>query len=482
MSSRRDIGPIGTALFGVLAGFIFAAFLHRVVKGGSPFARKPDGGALAASATGPRTEPEAGTPPVAATATVSLAPPAVKAAVPDAGAAPLPNKHVYNVLLITIDTLRYDLGFMGYPKAITPNIDALAARGAVFERTYSTASFTPKSLGPLHIGRYASETYRDFEHYTTFFPANVFMAERAHDAGARTFAGTCHRYFTFKSGFQQGFDVFDTSAMPPGMTDSDRRSTSKQLTDVAIDMLSKPANVASGRPFFAWFHYFDPHLPYVPHEGAPDFGRADRTQSGHARAQYDEEVWFTDRHVGRLLDFVTAQPWGASTAIILTADHGEAFGEHKLWGHGRELWEPLVRVPLIVVVPGAAPKRVTVRRSHIDLAPTVLELLGAPAPAAGSLRGTSLVGDAVARPEQALAEHDVFIDMPEGPFNEMRRAYITGPTPGTKLIDVAGRRFEVYDLARDPEESQNLGSDRERLQLLVDKLRKLRSGLDVRGP
>ncbi len=169
----------------------------------------------------------------------------------------------------------------------------------------------------------------------------------------------CHRYFTFKSGFAQGFDVFDISAVPPGMTDTDRRSTSKQLTDVAIEMLSKPANTGAGKPFFAWFHYFDPHLPYVPHEGAPDFGRSDRSQSGQARAQYDEEVWFTDLHLGRLLDFVKAQPWGANTAIILTADHGEAFGEHKHWGHGRELWEPLVRVPLIVAVPGAAPRRVS---------------------------------------------------------------------------------------------------------------------------
>jgi choline-sulfatase len=477
MSSRHDTaGPLGTALLGALAGFVVAALALRAVKGGSPFVRKPDAGAEVAVPT--MSVPVPSVAPVA--------PPAIKAATPDAAAALPPSgppeKRAYNVLLITIDTLRFDLGFMGYPKAITPNIDALAARGAVFERTYSTASFTPKSLGPLHIGRYASETHRDFEHYTTFFPANVFVAERAHDAGARTFAAMCHRYFTFKSGFSQGFDVFDLSSVPPGMTDSDRRSTSKQLTDVAIDLLSKPVNVGSGHPFFAWFHYFDPHLPYVSHDGAPDFGRADRTQSGQARAQYDEEVWFTDGHVGRLLDFVKAQPWAASTAIILTADHGEAFGEHKHWGHGRELWEPLVRVPLIVVVPGAKPRRVALRRSHMDLAPTIVELLGAAAPAAGSLRGTSLVVDALARPEETLAERDVFIDMPEGPFNEMRRAHISGPSPGTKLIDVAGRRFEVYDLARDPEENQNLASDRERLQPLVEKVQKLRAGLDLRGP
>ena len=472
MSSQRDIGgPLGSALVGGIAGLIIVALLLRAVRGGSAFARRSDGGADV-DATAPATaEPVLNPPPVA--------PPVAKASVADASA-PAPPKRLFNVLLITVDTLRADLGFMGYPKPITPNIDALAKRGAIFERTYSTASFTPKSLGPLHIGRYASETARDYEHYTTFYPSNVFLAERAHEAGARTFAGMCHRYFTFKSGFAQGFDVFDISAVPPGMTDTDRRSTSKQLTDVAIDLLSKPVNTAAGKPFFAWFHYFDPHLPYVPHEGAPDFGRADRSPSGQARAQYDEEVWFTDVHVGRLLDFVKAQPWGANTAIILTADHGEAFGEHKHWGHGREVWEPLVRVPLIVYVPGAVPRRVSLRRSHIDLVPTVVELLGA-APAPPSLRGKSLVVDALALPDQPLAEHDVFIDMPEGPFNEMRRAHITGASPGMKLVDVAGRRFEVYDLARDPEESQNLASDRAQLQGLVEKMQKLRSGLEVRS-
>ena len=462
MSSRPDIsGPLGTALLGCFAGFLVAALVLRTTNRGSPFSRKADAGGAVASE-------------------VPVVPPSTTAEVPDASM--VGPKPTYNVLLLTVDTLRFDLGFMGYPKAITPNVDALAARGAVFERAYATASFTPKSLGPMHIGRYASETNRDFEHYTTFYPSNVFLAERAHDAGVRTIAGMCHRYFTFKSGFQQGFDVFDISAVPPGMTDSDRRSTSKQLTDVAIAQLSRPANVASGHPFFAWFHYFDPHLPYVPHEGSPDFGRADRTQAGQARAQYDEEVWFTDLHLGRLLDFVKAQPWAANTAIILTADHGEAFGEHKHWGHGREVWEPLVRVPLIVFVPGAAPRRVSVRRSHIDLAPTIVELVGAAQPAEGSLRGKSLLADVLARPGQTLAEHDIFIDMPEGPYNEMRRAFITGPSPGTKLVDVAGRRFELYDLARDPDEAQNLSSDRERLTPFVDGLQKLRAGLREIGP
>lgn len=386
----------------------------------------------------------------------------------------------YNVLFITIDTLRHDLGYAGYPKPITPNIDALAGRSAVFERAYSTASFTPKSLGPMMIGRYASETHRDREHYTTFYGSNVFLAERAHAAGAKTFAGMCHRYFTFKSGFNQGFDTFDTSAMPSGMTDSDTRFTSEQLTNVALQMLAKPANVAGPARFFAWFHYFDPHAPYVAHKGAPDLSTKDRSASAKARAIYDEEVWFTDSHVGRLLDYVKAQPWAADTAIVLSADHGEAFGEHGHWKHGRELWEPLVRVPLIVYVPGAKPRRIATKRSHIDLSPTVVDLLGAPADRA--LRGKTLVPDVFSNAGAALEERDIYIDMPEGPFNEMRRAVITGPSPGTKLIESGGRRFELYDLGVDPNETTNIVSDQTRFRAGLERLGKLREGLEEIGP
>ena len=462
MAARFDIGgALGTAAFGCLCGFAVAAlFLW-------PWEKKA------------RRLPAPSEVVVASAAPVAPAAPAVTAApVAPAVAA----RRTYNVLLITVDTLRFDLGFMGYPKPVTAHIDALAAKSVVFERTYATASFTPKSLGPMLIGRYASETNRDFEHYTTFFPTNVFLAERVHTAGVRTFAGMCHRYFTFKNGLQQGFDVWDTSAMPPKMTDNDRRVTSDRLTNVALDLLARPENVAGPRRFFAWFHYFDPHLPYVPHAGAPDLHALDGSKVARARVPYDEEVWFTDQQVGRVLSYVASQPWGADTAIVLTADHGEAFGEHNHVGHGREVWESLVRVPLLVYVPGAKPKRVTVKRSHVDLAPTILELVGAPLPSDRSLRGTSLVADVATGDGAVPVERDVYIDMPEGPFNEMRRALITGLTPGAKVVDVGGRRFELYDLANDPDELQNLGADKAAVAPFVDAMQRFRGQLQETAP
>lgn len=398
----------------------------------------------------------------------------------------------YNLVLITVDTLRADVGFAGYPRPVSPNIDALAARSVVYEHAYATASFTPKCLGPLMIGRYSSELHRDYAHYTHFAPANVFLAERVQAAGGRTAGAASHRYFGWRKGFDQGLDVWDTSAIPPKSVDNDPTITSETLTDVGIALLSsarahdipmrdgKPA-VTEARTgpakdrFFVWIHYLDPHLPYVPHEGAPRFA----TMPGHGipreRAPYDAEVWFTDRQIGRLLRHIAEQPWATETAIILTADHGEAFGEHGHWGHGRELWEPLVHVPLLLFVPGVEPRRIEAKRSHIDVVPTALELMGVPPDR--DLHGKSLLADLEHAPRE-VEERDVYIDMPDGPFNEMRRAVLTGPSPGIKLIDFGSNRYELYDLRFDPHETKNLASsDTTQLRAAKEAMAKIRGSL-----
>ncbi len=405
-----------------------------------------------------------------------------ESAAPASGAAP---KRPYNVVLLTIDTLRFDLGFAGYPRPVSPHLDAFAARSTVFERAYALASYTPKSLGPMLIGRYASETLRDREHYTTFYPGNVFLAERVRGAGGRTAAANCHLYFSWKFGMDQGFDVWDTTTMPPGMTDSDPRVTSDKLSDRAIRLLERIAaqdaapDGAPAPPFFAWFHYIDPHAPYVHHEGAPPFATMDG--GPRARAVYDEEVWFTDAQVGRVLAWIAEQRWAAETAIIVTADHGEAFGEKGHWKHGREVWEPLVRVPLLVHVPGASPQRVPVKRSHIDLVPTVLDLMAIPA-GEGELRGASLLADVFAPDGEPLEERDVLVDMPEGPFNEARRAIVTGRSPGLKLVDFGGARRELYDLAEDPWENRPLPLTGERFLEAREAYERMTKRLRVTAP
>jgi choline-sulfatase len=409
--------------------------------------------------------------------------PVARATVPKEADDPKPPapKRTFNVVFFTVDTLTNDLGYAGYSKPITPNLDALAAKSTVFERAYSLSSYTAKSMGSMMIGRYPSETLRDYEHFTTYYPGNVFVAERAREAKVHTFAGHCHYYFQWNTGYQQGFDVWDTSAIPPGMGDNDSSITSDRLSDLALRMLGRPENVTppkngdEPRRFFAWFHYFDPHAQYVRHPGAPAF--ATMPGGPAARPVYDEEVWFTDKHIGRVLDYIAAQPWGADTAIILTADHGEAFGDHGVRTHGHELYEPLVRVPLIVYLPGVNPRKVSVKRSAIDIAPTIAELVGAKLGREGELRGESLLADAYAAEGAALAERDIYLDMPQGPLNDVRRAIITGPTPGMKLIHFGGTRYGLFDLAKDPAELNDLAKDPEAVRPVMDRMQQLRGGL-----
>jgi choline-sulfatase len=357
-----------------------------------------------------------------------------------------------NLVLITVDTLRIDLGFMGYPRPVSPNLDALAARSTVFDRAYSLASYTGKSLGPTMIGKYPSETFRDGSHFDTYGPGNVFLAERLRNAGFRTMGLASHWYFKPKYGLTQGMDVWDLSALPPESAgDIDGAVTSELLSDAAIRLLSDPANAS--RRFFMWAHYFDPHANYVPHPEAPDFRPG---QKMWGKPLYDGEVWFTDHHLGRLFDFIASQPWGKKTAIIVTSDHGETFDEHGMSYHGVDLWEPLVRVPLVVYVPGVKPHRVKQKRSNIDLVPTVLDLLGVTQPPEGELSGESNAGVIVSPDEVTVDERDVLMDMPWGPQVAQHRALIHGPTPGLKLMAPGGSVYQLYDLGKDEAEADDV--------------------------
>lgn len=358
-----------------------------------------------------------------------------------------------NVVLLVVDTLRWDVGFMGYDRPITPNLDQLAERSVVFERAYALASYTGKSVGPMLIGKYGSETHRNWGHFNKFGEEDTFVAERLQRAGFRTISVQGHRYFGPFGGLERGFDVLDLSAAPPEGTKwaIDSGFTSDRLTDAAIEQLEDDQNTA-GR-FFLYVQYLDPHADYKVHSDAPKFG-------SRARDLYDSDVAFTDMHVGRLLDYIAKQPWGDRTSIIVTSDHGEAFGENGMWRHGFELWEVLVRVPLVIYVPDIEPHRVEVRRSLIDLVPTILDLAGVERPATDGeadspdfLSGTSLVPDLFPEPGTEPAVRDILMDMPAGPYNGARRALIHGDL---KLIVSRGTHQELYDLADDPGETRDL--------------------------
>ncbi|MDB5216331.1 MAG: Choline-sulfatase [Myxococcaceae bacterium] len=371
-----------------------------------------------------------------AKATGTDAGPALAAATPPPG---LPAD--LDVIVISVDSLRADMPWAGYPRAIAPRLTELEKRSVSYTRAYSMSSYTSMSLGGFLGGKLPSEMKRSGFFFGSYAKDNVMFPELLQAKGVRTMSAHAHGYFS-SAGFDQGFDVYQ---VVPGIkfdNTTDNNVTSPQHEAMAEKMLDDP-RLEVGR-FFAWFHFLDPHDQYLSHEkdGIPPYGKS-------LRDRYDAEVTFTDRYLGKLLDFIAGKPWGKRTAIIVTADHGEAFGEHGITRHAHEVWEELIHVPLFVHVPGLAPREIAASRGHADVAPTVLELLGAQPIA--SLHGTSLVSELRGG---ASATRDVIADLPEDEYNERRRALIHDRI---KIIAFGNDvRYALYDLEADPKESDDL--------------------------
>jgi arylsulfatase A-like enzyme len=226
-----------------------------------------------------------------------------------------------------------------------------------------------------------------------------------------------------------------------------------------MEMLSEPEVTRGDSRFFAYFQYMDPHAPYLPHDERKSWGN-------EPRDWYDQEVHFTDEWVGKLVDWVLAEPWGAHTAVIISADHGESFGDHNLYKHGYELWEDVIHVPLLVYAPGIDARRINTPRSHIDIAPTILELMAVRS--STSLPGVSLVPELYGLSPEP---RPVVADLPRDNLQDRRRALIRGDD---KLIAFGDDRyFMMFDLNQDPEErrdliQQNRGRRTELIQLYRD--------------
>jgi len=284
---------------------------------------------------------------------------------------------------------------------------------------------------------------RTDRHEVRFLPDNVLLAERLNEAGFRTAGAASHFLFAPELGWVDGFERFLRAPLegdaPPG-SNVDLFHSSRGLADSMISLLQDD-DLTQGR-FFLWVHFLDPHKQYLAHPGYSRFGDTPRDL-------YDGEIAFTDAHIGRLLRALDASPLAARTAVILTGDHGEAFGEHGEFFHGSEVWDEIVRVPLLIRIPGGKPQRISRRVSHVDIAPTILELAGL-APDAGA-RGRSLAPELFGA---SLPERPVLIDQPRNPHYRPKRAYIEGGLKLHHLIDA--NAFRLYNLDADPHETHDL--------------------------
>jgi arylsulfatase A-like enzyme len=333
----------------------------------------------------------------------------------------------------------------GYGRDIAPNLTAFEKKAVSYTHAYSVSSYTAMSVAGLLAGRYPGEIERSGYFFSSYPDSVLMFPELLQKAGVRTMAGHAHFYFDKDhAGFHQGFDVYEIVKGITANNKTDENITSPQHLALALKHLSDKANTQ--KTFFAWYHFMDPHDEYMPHAGIGPYGKAPRDK-------YDAEVTFTDQHLGKLFEFVAQQPWAKDTAIIVSSDHGEAFKEHKMWRHGFELYEMLVRVPLMIQAPGITPRRIDTPRSDIDLAPTIMELAGVPAEA--SFQGKSLVPELYGKAPEA---RDVIVDLPRTSDNDRRRALIH--TPYKIIAWGDDYSWELFDIAADPGETHDIKKDK----------------------
>jgi arylsulfatase A-like enzyme len=349
-----------------------------------------------------------------------------------------------NILMITVDAMRADMPWNGYPRDIAPVMTAFANSAVSYSRFYSISSYTSMSLGGFLAARYPSEVERSGYFFGNYPDGVLMFPELLQKAGIRTLTAHAHFYFDQKAGFRQGFDVYE---IIPGLSadnTTDKNITSPQHLALAQKMLSDKAN--TDKPFFAWFHFLDPHDLYMAHEGIKPYGKS-------TRDKYDAEITFTDQHIGKLLDFVGQQDWGKRTAVIISSDHGEAFGEHKMYRHGFEIWENLVHVPLMIRAPGITPRRIDTPRSGIDVPATIMDLFGVQKDAA--MPGKSLVPELYGKEAEP---RDVIVDLPRTSDNDRRRAFIRGSMKLIAYGDDQG--YDLFDLEKDPGELKDIKRER----------------------
>jgi arylsulfatase A-like enzyme len=372
-----------------------------------------------------------------------------------------------NVLFLTVDTLRADLGRSPLSWDPRPALDRLAASSATFTRAYAPADYTAPSLGGLMIGRYGEECPRRSWYFIEYDDANLLLAERLRDAGYRTAAVSALGYVTSGGNLMQGIEEVRPVHGPGLDTEND-----ELVADEAIAALGRAA--ADPRPFFLWAHFFDPHEPH------PRAARGPLAESD-LRRDYAAEVARTDHAIGRVLEALAALPGelGARTVVVLTADHGESLGEHGAVGHARDLTEPVVRIPLLIRVPGLEPRVIQRPRSTLSVLPTLLDVLGLPQPApeaADSLSARSLAGDLLGAD---AADRPIRICQPPDGNGRRRVSLVLGTL---KLDTRDDGPSTLYDLSTDPGETVDLSSSPgSRLDEALSELRKVESTLRV-GP
>ena len=398
--------------------------------------------------------------------------------------APAPKTPPPSIVLVMVDTLRAD-GLEWAEEegesSATPNVAALARRGVRFDHLLAVSPWTGPSVSSILTGKYPDEL--GMHGLRDPLPTSaITLAQRLRDHEYRTGAVISNGIIGPAYGHDRGYDYFHCERYKGDLEGTRQRPvfTADLVTDKALAWLETDAKPAAS-PFFLYVHYTDPHDPYLP----PDEWRALHPEIDDAnvpeellldgnftrnrlspaqvraiRAHYDAEISFVDHEVGRLLESLPPD-----TIVLFTSDHGEEFKEHGGFLHGHTLFQELLHVPLIVTGPGI-PAGVTVDApvSHVDIAPTLLELVGiGPRPGEDRLEmtGRSLVpyfgaGTDGWEPPGTVPVYSV-LERDERQWQVVRQ----GPWKAHFLTVQPKPR--LYHLDEDPAEARDVASDNPRL-------------------
>ncbi|MGE3957052.1 MAG: sulfatase-like hydrolase/transferase [Vicinamibacterales bacterium] len=425
-----------------------------------------------------------------------------------------------NVLFIVLDTVRASsLGLYGDPRARTPNLDRLARQGVRFERAISPAPWTlpahaslftghwPSELGagqykPLD-GRYPTlaEQFTAHGYVTSGFAANMFYAGAEYGLARGFSRYVDHPNVPLRMIMQTAAaDALESQlTFTPYLTSHEEKWMVRSAATINENVLAWLAARDRSRPFFAFLNYIDAHDPYL----APDTIRQQFTTAPPVRdlptytldrytpeeirglhGSYDATVAWLDQQIGALFGALERTGALGNTVVVITADHGEHFGEHNLLQHAGSLYMPLLHVPLFVLYPGHVPRDVAVAEpvSTRDIAATLADLTGlsdSPLPGRSLREYWTPDRDHAPAPRDIVSEVDRLV--PGYPdFYPARQGAMKSIVVGSHhyIVNYGTQKEELYDLAVDPDELHDLGPGR------PDLLREYRERVErtVRAP
>ena len=357
-----------------------------------------------------------------------------------------------NIVIIVVDALRADhLPFYGYKKDTAPFLNTLSRHSSVFVHAHSTSNWTAPSIGSLLTSLYPFQHFVNTGNPSTI-PANedkvevsvsaisqsiTTMAEMFKNSGYRTFGISSNFFISQDRGFAQGFDYFQHYPMH-----ADAEVLNAKVTEWEGEMRKSP--------YHLYIHYTDIHIPY---RRRPPWYQPGKNKRDDFISAYDSNIPYIDDKIRELYRRLN---WDRNTILIVTADHGEEFWEHGYRGHGHNLFNGSLRVPLLIWLPQGdrAGRRIEPNVNHLDILPTLCEYIGQKRDP--QLEGRSLLPAMKGKPGYLLGQ-PIYAHVQRGPYRYRGILH-----DNWKLIMTPeGDKYYLFDLKTDPDEKNNLAKQPE---------------------